>query len=102
MFFLKSENSALLACCARYVFVLLNDPLLVRNIPRYLYSFTTSNSVLLNMNLWFPCGLPLLKIRTLFFETLTVSFHMLQYASKVEREYCRSVSFSPNITISLA
>ena len=49
--FRKSENSALLACCARYVLVLLNEPLLARNIPRYLYSFTISNSVLSNVNL---------------------------------------------------
>ena len=56
----------------RNVLVLLNEPLLGMISPKYLYSFTTSNSVLLDINLWFLCRLPVLNIRTSGFEKLTV------------------------------
>ena len=56
----------------RNVLVLLNEPLLGMNIPKYVYSFTISNSVLSDINIWFPCRLPLQNIRTLVYEKLTI------------------------------
>jgi hypothetical protein len=78
------------------------DPLLAKNIPRYLYSFTISISLLSMWNFKFLEILPFEKIKILVFLTLIFNFYFLQYVENSFNIICKSTLDSDNKIISSA